>query len=476
MKKLFYIILVLLFLVAPSALATSRAIQLNILLSGLIDPNTSLPVAAGTVEFYEAGTSNTKNVWTEKEKTNPYTTYTLSSVGTAQLYGEGEYKIIVKDSDGSTLFTWDNIRLKYPNYYIRSISDDHTQVSQDDFLLVDTTSASVTISCLAADSWDDGPLKVKRSNGSNTIVIDPDGSETINGSSTYTISDDNVYEIISDGSQLLLASSRSIIADADNDTKIQVEESTDEDKIRMDVNGTQVVLLDANATQSSQVFNSHQDADGDTKVQVEEGSDDDTVRIDCNGTQQIYWDANGTHIDDVIMSATKPPMHTIDSDESLDDDSVTYTGLEDGGRYRIEFEVTFTVSDGSDPEFRLRFGSSGGIDTGNNYAYIARQAADTAIGTPAYSSSQAFIPIRYNPDTDTGPDTFELFGTIHFGYVEGDDTAIYGYLRTYDIDRHKISIVDFEYNGASTVDRVEVSDDTTGSMQLTGGIRLIRTN
>ena len=36
-----------------------------------------------------------------------------------------------------------------------------------------------------------------------------------------------------------------IIKDADNDTKVQVEESSDEDKIRFDVGGTETAVLDA---------------------------------------------------------------------------------------------------------------------------------------------------------------------------------------------------------------------------------------
>ena len=39
---------------------------------------------------------------------------------------------------------------------------------------------------------------------------------------------------------------KNIIADTDNDTKIQVEESSDEDKIRFDVNGTEILVMAPN--------------------------------------------------------------------------------------------------------------------------------------------------------------------------------------------------------------------------------------
>jgi len=50
----------------------------------------------------------------------------------------------------------------------------------------------------------------------------------------------------SDGTiDLVVSADSDLIKDADNDTKIQVEESSDEDKIRYDVAGTEVAVQDA---------------------------------------------------------------------------------------------------------------------------------------------------------------------------------------------------------------------------------------
>ena len=226
------------------AYSSTRAIQIDIAVAGFVNPTTSEPVALGSVYFYEAGTTTAKNVWTEKEKTNAYTSYTLDGVGAAQLYGEGNYKIVIKDLEGATVDTLDNIRLRYPNYYIHTITQTYSQLSEDDFILVNTTGGDVTINCLTSASWE-FPIKVRRVAGSNNIIIDPYGSETIDGAATLTISSDAIVEIIPYNSNLSTAGFRSSFADADNDTKIQVEESADEDKVRIDTGGTERVVVDS---------------------------------------------------------------------------------------------------------------------------------------------------------------------------------------------------------------------------------------
>ncbi len=66
---------------------------------------------------------------------------------------------------------------------------------------------------------------------------------------TFTISNDSLYlSLEDDGEDILRVDLSSIsplsLADTDNDTKIQVEESNDEDIIRFDLNGTEFMRLD----------------------------------------------------------------------------------------------------------------------------------------------------------------------------------------------------------------------------------------
>ena len=87
----------------------SRAQAIPMLLSGIQDTS-GVPLNAGTVNFYASGTTTDQAVYTDQAKTteaaNPYT---LDSNGQAQLYADGNYKLVVKDSGGSTLYTWDSL-------------------------------------------------------------------------------------------------------------------------------------------------------------------------------------------------------------------------------------------------------------------------------------------------------------------------------------------------------------------------------
>ena len=69
-----------------------------------------------------------------------------------------------------------------------------------------------------------------------------------------------------------------ILQDADNDTKIQVEESTDEDKIRFDVNGIEAMVIDK-----------------------------DKIRFDVNGTEAMVIDNQGR-----LGIGTSSPNHKLD--------------------------------------------------------------------------------------------------------------------------------------------------------------------
>lgn len=177
---------------------TTRAHQFDFLLAGLIDPDDLAPLAGGSVEFYEAGTTTSKNVWTEKEKTNPFTSITLENDGTKLIYGEGIYKLVVKDADGNTEYTWDNVKCEANNFSTTVVSTNTTATTDDDVIVVNTNSGNVTITLPpAADVAH--PLIIKNI-GSNNVIVDGNASETIDGSTTHTISgEDQAIMYVSNG-------------------------------------------------------------------------------------------------------------------------------------------------------------------------------------------------------------------------------------------------------------------------------------
>ena len=74
---------------------------------------------------------------------------------------------------------------------------------------------------------------------------------------------------------LVVSASSDVVKDADNDTKIQVEESPDEDKIRYDVAGTEVAVQDAGGvalTTNGGIFRHHQTQAATYTVASNEGA------------------------------------------------------------------------------------------------------------------------------------------------------------------------------------------------------------
>ncbi|MCP4613019.1 MAG: hypothetical protein GY845_30365 [Planctomycetes bacterium] len=137
-----------------------RAKQFNILLAGLRDSD-GAAYGGYTLYFYEAGTTTAKEVWTEKEKTCPYVSWELGPNGAATLYGEGVYKIILKDSDGSTVNTWDDYKVGYGKHVVsHTASNNYVHKKDDDEIVIDAFSGNKAVSLLPASEWE-RPLRIR---------------------------------------------------------------------------------------------------------------------------------------------------------------------------------------------------------------------------------------------------------------------------------------------------------------------------
>ena len=283
---------------------TTRALQIECLLDPVIDPNTGDICSSGyTVYFYAAGTSTAKNVWTEKEKTNPFTSKSIGSDGTIQLYGDGIYKIVIEDVDGDTIHEWDDVKIEASNFLISSKSAAYTATPDDDLVLVDTDSANVTISLQAVANFT-YPLVIKNT-GSNQVTIDPNGAETIDGAATITLSTSahtTLYPNTASGLWHRTVDV-TVFEDSDGDTKIQTEETADEDIIRFD-------LGDATLTSAAEIMTLQ--AIDTTACKLEPTTDD---KLDLGSATKQFRNAyidGVAYIDDVavegvIFSETTAP-------------------------------------------------------------------------------------------------------------------------------------------------------------------------
>jgi len=119
------------------------------------------------------------------------------------------------------------------------------------------------------------------------------------------------------------------LLDADSDTKIQVEESSDEDKIRFDVAGTEEMVMDA------------------TGIVINDGSNDRDFRIESNGSANMLF-VDGGNDEVVVQRASSGATATAGSVLIVEDDDNTELSL----------------LGGSSSLLAINFGHSGDADDG----------------------------------------------------------------------------------------------------------------
>ena len=140
------------------------------------------------------------------------------------------------------------------------------------------------------------------------------------------------------------SNSATVFRDGDTDTFIKVEDTTDDDTIRMHTAGSERVTIDSTgvvdiasakleiagaAGSANQVLTTDgsgtiswadaaggdsdkiEDADGDTKIQVEESSDEDKIRFDTGGTERLVIDSGGA---DFSVPVKLPNLTTTERD------------------------------------------------------------------------------------------------------------------------------------------------------------------
>jgi hypothetical protein len=154
----------------------------------------------------------------------------------------------------------------------------------------------------------------------------------------------------------------------------------------------------------------------------------------------------------------------VGSDESLSSSSGhTFTGLVAAKRYRIEFEL----GNGSTSNLvYIRFGNSGGVDSGSNYNYRY-----SAVGTSSNSvtnqtgQTQIVFGGHYLDANDS-------IGELYFSTALGDDTKVLVCGTTVG-GGVSVATVGGSYDGASTIDRVQILPNT-GTFD--GRVRLYQLN
>src|SRR3972149_5509488 len=64
-----------------------------------------------TIDFYSAGTLTGKNVWVDENKSSAVQRVSADSYGMAVWYADGDYRVRIKDADGTLLWDWPSIKI-----------------------------------------------------------------------------------------------------------------------------------------------------------------------------------------------------------------------------------------------------------------------------------------------------------------------------------------------------------------------------
>lgn len=209
--------------------------------------NNGKPLSAGKIYTYEAGTSTPKTTYSDYEGVTPNANpIILDAAGRANIWlDSGSYKFVLKDSSGNTIDTRDDITGDSPNAFgasITSISGNLT-ITETHRNGVVIATASATLSLPSAASVSSGfYFLVKNTSASGTVTIDPNLSETIDGSSTITIKSGQSAIIITNGTLWY-----SIFKDADSIFLTNAQASTSSGVIVKNSSGTTVATFGATA-------------------------------------------------------------------------------------------------------------------------------------------------------------------------------------------------------------------------------------
>lgn len=192
------------------------------------DPTTGLPLIGGKVYTYEPGTTTDKVAYRDDQgavaHTNPII---LGQLGNASIFGDGLYDLHIYDVDDVLVLTLrdfaapiseadvdakisDAISASSLGYGAQTIATSSTLsiTAAAKLIKVDASSGNVTVTLpSAATMLGRAPVAFRRIDATgNRVIIDPNGSELINGASTIDVMPGAGVLIYTDGAGWLSAS------------------------------------------------------------------------------------------------------------------------------------------------------------------------------------------------------------------------------------------------------------------------------
>jgi hypothetical protein len=190
---------------------------LDYIAAGVRDSSGSV-LASGTVTVYAAGTTTLQTVYSDYELTTPHTNpLTLDAYGRANVWADRRVKIVIASSAGTAVRTLDDVGGIGPEEIVGDDIADSTitpskldissfasvvsgivtsvtaatTITDDDgigLLLVTTASSAITVTLPTASDNTNRVIRIKKvDSGSGKVTVDGEGSETIDGATTWLL-------------------------------------------------------------------------------------------------------------------------------------------------------------------------------------------------------------------------------------------------------------------------------------------------
>lgn len=163
-----------------------------------------IALASGYLKFWTVGKTALKTIWKDALKAAVWVdskiTLNANGIATDEVYADGAHAIEVYDADDILIETIVNA------HYSTSAASSLTRVvvtassyavsDTGAYVESDSSSNSITLNLLTAAGHDGEVILVIKTSGSNTVTIDPSGSETVSGLSTITLTAKDEYVVL----------------------------------------------------------------------------------------------------------------------------------------------------------------------------------------------------------------------------------------------------------------------------------------
>ena len=241
--------------------------------------------------------------------------------------------------------------------------------------------------------------------GTQRLNINSSGGITFNEAYTFPTSigsSGQILKVPTSGTQLIWANETSSaplqITDSDGDTKIQVEESADEDIIRFDTAGSQRMVILANGN-------------------VGINDDNPSAKLTATGSSLFKLPSSSNTFKVVDSGNSNAPRFVVKQDGSvgIGTDSITY-----------KFEVHGNLAS----SLRARV-----VNAGNGQSSLDLKTADQETRLIAVNGKSFYV---YNQSTNTEPFTILSAGNVGIDFTSPDDRLhVKGGIRTHSTSESK---------------------------------------